>query len=140
MNRRGSERGVTLVELSITIAVLILLATAFTISARPYFAYRDGRAAGEALRSVKAAMQLYLADNPSTSVAALTPALLAPYLPPQSTQNAQQNPNSPLPALPLVNGTMPTIQVTSFPPIATLNNNPYDPSPTKSDGLWDVGQ
>jgi type II secretory pathway pseudopilin PulG len=140
MNRKRSQLGVTLVEMSITIAVLILLATVVAMSVQPYSAYRDGRAAGEALRAVKAAMQMYLADNPSAQVSSLTPALLAPYLPPQSQQSAQNNLNSPLPALPLVNGVMPGIQVTSFPPVATLNGGPYDPSPSKTDGLWDVGQ
>lgn len=128
MNRRRSQSGVTLIELSITLAVLLLLASLVTLGVKPYYAYRDGRAAGEALRTVKAAMQLYLADNPSAQVSSLTPALLAPYLPGGS-----------MPALPSVNGTVPSIRVTSFPPVAILNSNPYDPSPSTTDGLWDAG-
>jgi prepilin-type N-terminal cleavage/methylation domain-containing protein len=128
MNGKRMDRGVTLLELSITIAVLILLASIVTLSVKPFYAYRDGRAAGEALRSVKTAMQLYLADNPSAQVSSLTSALLAPYLPGQA-----------MPALPLVNGTAPTIRITSFPPVAILNGNPYDPSGSPTDGLWDAG-
>jgi type II secretory pathway pseudopilin PulG len=128
VNRRQAERGVTLVELAITLGVLVLLASLVTLGVKPYYAYRDGRAAGEALRTVKAAMQLYLADNPSAQVSSLTPALLAPYLP-----------GGNMPTLPSVNGTTPTIRVTSFPPVAILNGNPYDPSPSTTDGLWDAG-
>jgi type II secretory pathway pseudopilin PulG len=128
MKRRRSELGVTLVELSIVLSVLVLLASIVTIGIKPFYTYRDGRAAGEALRTVKTAMQLYLADNPSTQVSTLTPALLATYLPGGAT-----------PTLPQVNGVTPTIQVTSFPPVAILNGVQYDPSGSTSDGLWDVG-
>jgi type II secretory pathway pseudopilin PulG len=118
----------TLIELSLTLGVLILLASLVTIGVKPFYTYRDGRAAGEALRTVRAAMQLYLADNPSTPVSSLTPALLGPYLP-----------GGNMPTLPSVNGVTPTIRVTSFPPVAILNSNPYDPSGNPTDGLWDAG-
>jgi type II secretory pathway pseudopilin PulG len=128
MKRRRSELGVTLVELAIVLSVLILLASIVTIGIKPFYTYRDGRAAGDALRAVKGAMQLYLADNPSTQVSTLTPALLAPYLP-----------GGAMPTLPSVNGVTPTIQVTSFPPVAILNAVQYDPSGSTADGLWDAG-
>ena len=123
--------GFTLVELSVTIAVIILLAGAASLGIKPYYAYRDGRAAGEALRSVKAAQLMYLADNPSTPVANLTQALLLPYMP-----------NGTWPTLPLVNNVAPapTINCAAFPPVAVLNGTPYDPSGSPTDGLWDVGQ
>lgn len=127
MNRRRSERGVTLLELSVTLGVLVLLASIVTLGVKPFYVYRDGRAAGEALRSVKAAMQLYLADNPSAQVSTLTLTALGPYLP-----------GGNLPTLPQVNGTTPTIRFTSFPPASILNGNVYDPTPP-NDGLWDAG-
>jgi prepilin-type N-terminal cleavage/methylation domain-containing protein len=125
--------GFTLVELSVTIAVIILLAGAASLGIKPYYAYRDGRAAGEALRSVKAAQLMYLADNPSTPVANVTQVLLLPYMP-----------NGTWPTLPLVNNVAPapTINCAAFPPVAVLSGTttPYDPSGSTTDGLWDVGQ
>jgi hypothetical protein len=117
-----------LVELSVAIAVILLLAGAASLAIKPYLAYRDGRAAGEMLRAVKAAQLMYLSDNPSTQVANLTQAQLLPYMP-----------NGAWPTLPSVNGQVPTIDCTQFPPVAFLNG-PYDPSGSPTDGLWDVGQ
>jgi prepilin-type N-terminal cleavage/methylation domain-containing protein len=124
-----STRGLTLVELSVTIAVILILAGAASLSVKPYLAYRDGRAAGEMLRSVKAAQLMYLSDNPSTPVANLTQDLLKPYMP-----------NGAWPTLPSVNGQTPTIDCTQFPPVAVLNGATYPPPPAKTDGLWNVGQ
>src|ERR1700732_1247985 len=89
--------GFTLIELSITIAVILILVGAASLGIKPYYAYRDGRAAGEALRAVKAAQLMYLSDNPSTAVTALTQALLLPYMP-----------NGTWPTLPSVGAVVPT--------------------------------
>ena len=124
-----STSGVTLIELSLTIAVILLLAGAASLAIRPYLAYRDGRTAGEMLRAVKAAQLMYLSDNPSTLVSNLTQAQLLPYMP-----------NGAWPTLPSVNGKAPTIDCTKFPPKALLNGTLYDPSGSPTDGLWDVGQ
>ena len=124
-----STRGLTLVELSVTIAVILILAGAASLGIKPYYAYRDGRTAGEMLRAVKAAQLMYLSDNPSTPVANLTQALLLPYMP-----------NGAWPTLPSVNGVVPTINCTVFPPVAVLGGGTYDPSGSTTDGLWDVGQ
>jgi prepilin-type N-terminal cleavage/methylation domain-containing protein len=124
-----SKSGFSLVEMSVVIAVILLLAGAASLSVRPYLAYRDGRAAGEMLRAVKGAQLMYLSDNPSTPVANLTQALLLPYMP-----------NGAWPTLPSVNGVVPTINCTVFPPVAVLNGATYPPPPAKTDGLWNVGQ
>src|ERR1700758_5222908 len=124
-----SNRGTTLVELSITIGVIIILASIVSLSVQPFIAYRDGRAAGEALRAVKAAQLLYLADNPATPVNTLTQALLLPYMP-----------NGAWPTLPKVGNQTPTINCAVFPPVAVLGGGTYDPSGSPTDGLWDVGQ
>jgi prepilin-type N-terminal cleavage/methylation domain-containing protein len=124
-----SKSGFTLVEMSVVIAVILLLAGASSLGIKPYLAYRDGRAAGEMLRAVKAAQLMYLSDNPSTQVTNLTQAELLPYMP-----------NGTWPTLPSVNGQVPTINCTVFPPVAVLNNATYDPSGSTTDGLWDVGQ
>jgi type II secretory pathway pseudopilin PulG len=127
--RSRSNRGTTLVELSVTIGVIVLLAGIVSISVQPFMAYRDGRAAGEALRSVKAAQLLYLADHPATPVNSLTQALLLPYMP-----------NGAWPTLPKVGTQTPTINCTVFPPVAGLGGGTYDPSGSSTDGLWDVGK
>ena len=127
-----STRGLTLVELSVTIAVILILAGAASLGIKPYYAYRDGRAAGEMLRAVKAAQLMYLSDNPSAALTSLTSGPtgnLAPYMP-----------NGAWPTLPSVNGVVPTINCTVFPPVAVLGGATYDPSGSTTDGLWDVGQ
>src|ERR1700732_1050986 len=125
--------GFTLIELSITIAVILILVGAASLGIKPYYTYRDGRAAGEALRAVKAAQLMYLSDYPSALVTSLTGGTngnITPYMP-----------NGAWPTLPLVNGTAALINCTQFPPVAvlTVGGAPYDPSGSTTDGLWDVG-
>src|ERR1700755_1582823 len=110
--------GFTLVELSVVIAVILILVGAASLGIKPYYAYRDGRTAGEMLRSVKAAQLMYLADYPSTPVANLTQALLLPYMP-----------NGTWPILPSLNGAVPTITCTVFPPVISA----ADPSGSTTD-------
>jgi hypothetical protein len=124
--------------MTVVIAVILLLAGAGSLAFKPWLAYRDGRAAGEMLRAVKAAQLMYLSDNPSTPIANLTQNNLLPYMP-NGFANGQVNPLA-WPTLPSVNGQQPTINCAQFPPVAVLNGAPYDPSPTTTDGLWDVGQ
>jgi prepilin-type N-terminal cleavage/methylation domain-containing protein len=124
-----STSGVTLIELSVTIAVILLLAGIVTIGVKPFVAYRDGSRAGEMLRSVKAAQLMYLADNPATDITTLTQANLLPYMP-----------QGKWPTLPSVNGQTPTVNFDVFPPVAVLNGATYDPSGSPTDGLWDVGK
>jgi prepilin-type N-terminal cleavage/methylation domain-containing protein len=124
-----SKRGTTLVELSVAIAVILILAGAASLAIKPYLAYRDGRAAGEMLRAVKAAQLMYLSDKPTTDITTLTPDLLRLYMP-----------NGVWPTLPSVNGQPATIKCDQFPPKALLGSAPYDPSGSSTDGLWDVGQ
>ena len=123
-----SSRGTTLVELSITIGVIVILTGIVSLCVSPFLAYQDGRAAGEALRSVKAAQLMYLADHPATNISNLTQGMLLPYMPQGSW-----------PTLPKVNGQSPTIQCNVFPPVAMLGGGTYDPSGSPTDGLWDVG-
>jgi prepilin-type N-terminal cleavage/methylation domain-containing protein len=123
-----SRSGFTLVELSVTIGVILVLIGTASLGIKPYLDYRDGRSAGEMLRSVKAAQLMYLSDNPSIPITSLTQALLLPYMP-----------NGTWPILPPVGAVAPTINCTVFPPVADLSGTPYDPSGSNTDGLWDVG-
>jgi prepilin-type N-terminal cleavage/methylation domain-containing protein len=123
-------RGFTLVEMTVVIAVILVLVGAASLGVKPYYAYRDGRSAGEYLRAVKAAQLMYLSDNPSAAVTSLTQALLLPYMP-----------NGTWPTLPMVGTVQPTINCTVFPPVALLSGATYpSASPAATDGLWNVGQ
>jgi prepilin-type N-terminal cleavage/methylation domain-containing protein len=124
-----SKGGFTLVEMSITIAIILVLVGVASLGIQPYFAYRDGRTAGEMLSAVKAAQLMYLSDYPATAVTSLTPALILPYIP-----------HGTWPTLPLINGVAPTINCAVFPPVALLGGTNYDPSGSVTDGLWDAGQ
>jgi prepilin-type N-terminal cleavage/methylation domain-containing protein len=128
-NLRAS--GFTLVELTVAIAVILVLVGAASLGVKPYYAYRDGRTAGEMLRAVKAAQLMYLSDNPSALVTSLTPGA--------SGNLVQYMPNGYWPTLPSVTGGVPTINCAVFPPVAVLNGTTYDPSGSATDGLWDVG-
>jgi prepilin-type N-terminal cleavage/methylation domain-containing protein len=121
-----STRGTTLIELSVTIAVILILVGTASLCIKPYYDYRDGRAAGETLQMVNAARLMYLSDHPATDLANLTQADLLPYIP---------NTNGVWPLLPPINGIRPTIDFTHFRVVSTL-----DPSPSTTDGLWDIGQ
>ncbi len=115
--------------MSVVICVILILAGIVSLFSAPFFAYRDGRGAGESLRAVKAAQLMYLADNPATPVNTLTQAILLPYMP-----------NSAWPTLPKVGNQTPTINCAVFPPVAVLGGATYDPSLSPTDGLWDVGK
>jgi prepilin-type N-terminal cleavage/methylation domain-containing protein len=129
----NAKNGFTLVELSAVITMILILIGAASLGIKPYYAYRDGRAAGEMLRAVKAAQLMYLSDNPSAALTSLTGGVsgnLTPYMP-----------NGSWPTLPLVSGTAALINCTVFPPVAvlTVGGASYDPSGSTTDGLWDVG-
>jgi type II secretory pathway pseudopilin PulG len=129
VRRNRSRRGYTLIELSVTVSTILAMIGIASLAVAPYLSYRNGQAAGETLRSVKAAQLLFLADNPSRAVSSLQQSDLLPYMPNTTTW----------PVLPTVNGQTPTINCAVFPPVAVLNGKTYDPSPSTTDGLWDVG-
>ena len=121
-----SKSGFTLVELSVTIAVILVLIGIASLGIQPYLAYRDGRAAGEMLRSVKAAQLMYLSDNPTTKVTNLNQGLLLPYMP-----------NGTWPTLPSYNGTVPTINCTAV-SASDVASPPIRPDPQPmAYGTWD---
>jgi type II secretory pathway pseudopilin PulG len=123
-----AQAGLTIVELSIVMGVLVLLAGLASLAAPPFIAYSQGRQAGEALRAVKAAQLMYLADNPATPITSLTQAMLLPYMP-----------NGAWPTLPTVAGGTPTINCAQFPPVAVLGGSTYNPTGSTTNGLWNVG-
>jgi prepilin-type N-terminal cleavage/methylation domain-containing protein len=127
-----AQGGFTMVELSIVLGVLVLLAGLASLAVPPFISYVQGRQAGEALRAVKAAQLMYLADNPATTLTSMTQTqaqtALSPYLP-----------NGQWPTLPSVTGGTPTINCTVFPPVPVLNGSTYNPTGSTTNGLWNVG-
>ena len=125
-------RAFTLLEMSLVIMVMLALISTGLFVSKKMDDWKLGRQAAESLRAVYAAQRMYLADNPTASVANITPALLIPYLPNQATA---------IPTVKSLTGTTLTILVNVSPPV--VNNGAgvrYDPSGSYTDSLWDVGE
>ena len=125
------RKGVTLIELTVVIAVLLSM-----IGTTMYFggnmnAWKKGKEASESLRSVYAAQRGFLADNPRRTLASLAATELVPYLPNQSGA---------MPVIKSLDEVTLSIDVTKSPPICRApDGTAYDPSPSINDSLWDVG-
>lgn len=126
-----NDSGLTLLEMTIVILVLLTLMGTGLFASRKLDEWKLGRAAAETVRGVYAAQRLFLADNPTRSVASITPAEILPYLP--------NNPTA-LPATKSLKGTPLTIQINISPPIYLDGTSVYDPSGSPNDSLWDVGR
>jgi prepilin-type N-terminal cleavage/methylation domain-containing protein len=136
-NKRGmkvpaTRKGFTLVEMTVVLLVLMtLLGTGMFIS-KQYGNWQLARLASEELRSVYAAQRLYLSDNPTATVSAITTTQIIPYLPSRATV---------MPTVKSLTGATLSIRVSVTPP--NINDGAggvYDPSGSTTDSLWDVGQ
>ena len=128
--------GFTLLEMSMVILVLMTLVSAGFYASNSYRDWSQAREASESLRTVYVAQRTYLADNPTTPVTSLTHALLLPYIP--------NNPAT-FPTGKALNGATLTVRVNVSPPYMTttaggVGGDPYDPSGSSTDSLWDVGE
>jgi prepilin-type N-terminal cleavage/methylation domain-containing protein len=131
MKRTQSNKGFTLLEMTVVLSVLLTLIGTGLFVSRQYGNWQLGRAAAENLRTVHAAQRMFLADNPTTLVANITAAQIIPYLPNQATA---------IPTVRALTGVTMTIRVNVNPP--NINNGSggiYDPSGSSNDSLWDVG-
>jgi prepilin-type N-terminal cleavage/methylation domain-containing protein len=134
-----SHRGFTLLELTMVISVLLLLITVGLKSNNAFKTWKLAREASDTLRTVYVAQRTYLADNPTTALSAVTPALLLPYI---------QNSPAAFPAARTPTGAGINIYVGASPPYytttATVSGaaapSRYDPSGSYTDSLWDVGE
>mgnify|MGYP005989317189 CR=1 FL=1 len=125
--KKQGARGLTLIEMTLVILLMIVLSAVGFSGANAYSNWNKGREAGETLREVYAAQKLYLADHPTQEPSDLTSALLLPYLRNKST----------FPTIESLTGASLTITVTNMPP--TIQGD-YDPSGNSTDNLWDVGE
>jgi hypothetical protein len=133
LNRPAShrlEKGLSLIEMSLVIALILGLTSIVTYSVSGTLDWKTGRDATEKLRAVYVAQKSFLADRPSKSIATFTSAELIPYLP--------GNPGV-LPTASAVGGEALVVNFTTMPPFFSLGGQRYDPSGSQTDGIWDVG-
>ncbi|MEK7949063.1 type II secretion system protein [Luteolibacter soli] len=136
---QSSHRGFTLLELTLVMSVLLLLITVGLKSNNAFKTWKLAREASDTLRTVYIAQRTYLADNPTTAMSALTPALLLPYI---------QNGPTVFPTAKSVTGATLNVFVGASPPFYTTtatvsgatSPSRYDPSGSTTDSLWDVGE
>ncbi len=126
-----SHRGVTLIEMTVVILVLLTLASVSFMYAKGTENWKKGKDASEKLRTVYAAQRSYLSDNPTVAVSTLTGNMLLPYMPTGETS---------IPTATAENGATLTIKLNASPPVVIDGSGgAYDPSGSSTDGLWDVG-
>lgn len=130
LQARRNCRGLSLVEITLVIGLMLTLAGIVTYSVSSMTDWRKGRDASEKLRAVYLAQKSYLADQPSKSFATFTNEELVPYLP--------GRPGA-MPTQTGVNNEALTINVQVMPPVFKTASANYDPSGSPTDGLWDVG-
>ncbi len=127
-----SGRGFTLLEMSIVMMVLLALISTGLFVTRKMDEWKLGREASEVLRTVYSAQRMYLADNPTVAVTALTSTHIIPYLPNQATA---------MPTVKSLINTNLSIIVNQSPPVINAGSSTiYDPSGNSKDSLWDVGE
>ncbi len=133
---RHANRAFTLLEMTIVIMVLLALIKIGLFSSKKMDEWKLGRAASETLRGVYAAQRMLLADNPTMAPAAITDALVLPYM----AHNAGGTPIA-LPTVKSLAGTNLGILVSVSPPVINAGSGvAYDPSGSNTDSLWDVGE
>jgi len=124
------RHAVTLIELTVVIAVIAVLVGISVASIDGYRDWEKGVRAGEQLQSVYAAQRLFLSDFPTRDVNTILEADIIPYLPDRTG------------ALPVVEDLdkMPLgFDLTVSPPTLTQGGAVFDPTPP-NDGRWDTGR
>ena len=120
----------TIIELSVTMAIMMALASIIVFSASGVGDWKLARDASLELRTVYMAQKSYLADHPTDSISGVTEAELLPYM---------SNSATAMPTLESLDGSTLTVDFNVIPPVAKSGSSTYDPSDSTSDGLWDVG-
>lgn len=129
-NRLAFQRGLSLVEITLVIGLMLLLASVITYSLSSMGDWKKGKAASEQLKSIYLAQKSYLADHPTEDSSDLTDAKIIPYLPGRPGE---------MPAGESLQNEALVADVTVMPPVFELDGSAYDPSDAPDDGLWDTG-
>lgn len=128
----NSLQGVTLIEMSLVIFLLIALMSTGLFFSSAITKWKRGREASEKLRAAYVAQRTYLSDYPLTTTSSLTRTMLLPYLPGSA---------STFPTVTSLTGSTLNIKVDVSPPVVDAGNGTaYDPSGSTKDSLWDVGE
>jgi len=126
------RRGVTLLEMTIVIMVLLALIGTGFFTYGKMDEWKLGRAASETLRQVHTAQRMFLADNPTRLVSSIVAADIIPYMPGNATA---------LPTVKSLTGSQYGILVNVSPPVINAGSGvTYDPSGSNRDSLWDIGE
>lgn len=125
-----ASSGMTIIEISVTLALLMALASVVVFSAAGVSDWKLARTAGLDLRLVYVAQKSYLADHPTADISSVSAADLIPYLP---------NKLGTIPTVESLDGDTLAIDHNQMPPVALNGGSAYDPSGDSLDGLWDVG-
>lgn len=126
-----ARKGMTIIEISIVLALMMGLASVVVFSASGIGKWKLARNASLDLKSVYVAQKSYLADHPTQSIANVTATELGPYMPMQGAS---------IPTVESLDGAQLPVNFNVMPPVAVSGGAAYDPSGSSSDGLWDVGK
>lgn len=125
-------RGVTLLEMTVVIGVLLALMSTGLYFSNKISDWKAAKEAGEILRSTYAAQRMFLADNPTIAVSDIKEDKLLPYMP---------NKPSIMPTITSLEDKPLAIKITVSPPVVDDGSGGiYDPSGDSTDSLWDVGE
>jgi len=125
------RRGLTLIEMTVVIVVLMTLVGMSMLAIGGYKDWQLASEASQKLRMVYNAQRTYLAEHPTQSVGSITADDIIPYLSDKSAA---------LPTVQSEDGDDFMIKVTVSPPVIVDGaGEDYDPSGKSDDGLWDVG-
>ncbi|MEJ6702368.1 MAG: type II secretion system protein [Akkermansiaceae bacterium] len=125
------RRGVTLIEMTVVIVMLMVLIGMSMLAVNGYKEWELASEATQKLRMVYNAQRTYLAEHPTESVDSLTDVKIIPYL----TDDLIA-----LPTAETLDGNTITVKVDVSPPVYVDEGGAnYDPSGKTDDGLWDVG-
>jgi len=129
---RHPGRGLTLLEMTIVIMILLVLTGGSLYLGGKIGDWRSGRNAAETLRTVYTAQRMFLSENPTVKVSELTAEQLIPYLPGGATA---------MPTVTSLEDDELEIMITVSPPVVDAGGGEvYDPSGSPKDGLWDIGR
>ena len=144
LRSRYFRQAFSLVEMTVVILAVLALTRIGFVSSKKMSDWKAGRAASETLRSVNTARRLFLADNPTYDVTQLRmnkdglAGDIFSYLPNNSG-------TMPVPTVQSLSGVALSIKVNDVALISpvypiTTSGTRYDPSPSTTDSLWDVGE
>lgn len=125
------KKGVTLIEMTIVIALVLMLVTGAFLSVGYYQNWQKGLSAGEDIKKVYSAQRQYLAENPTKIVADLKDDDIKPFMP---------DGTGVFPTVEGLGGEALTIDITVSPPVYKNGGTVYDPSGSSTDNLWDAGK